>query len=84
MGRDSPGVVGRGVPQTWKTFLSTLALPLFTCARLGEPLISESHVDGVAVRCLFPVCQISEQKGKRRQEEEDTYSNLGLRLELSL
>lgn len=85
MGSGSLGVVGRGMPWTWKTFLGTLAVPLFTCVRLGELLISESHIDGVAVKCLFPgVWRVSEQKGKRRQEEEGTYSNLGLRLERPL
>lgn len=74
MRRGSLGVVGQGVPWTWETFLGTLAVPLFTCVRLGEPLISESHVDGVAVKCLFPgVWRVSEQKGKRRQGEEDIF-----------
>lgn len=64
MRRGSLGVVGRGVPGTWKTFLGTLAVPLFTCVRLGEPLISESHVDGAAVKS-FPWCLAS--KWTKRQ-----------------
>lgn len=50
------GWAGTPCPQTWKALVTVLALLFFTCARLGECfLLSESHRDGVTVRCFLDV-----------------------------